>query len=89
MTVKELINHLQQFEQETEVMFSYLDHTDFLYKVNFYEEDVVLGDVISDEDYDGESELFDDEFRENSLDSRSSHQTNQCNQKTKLYQRDC
>ena len=61
MTVKELINHLQQFESETEVMFSYLDHTDFLYKVNFYEEDVVLGDVISDEDYDGESELFDDE----------------------------
>jgi hypothetical protein len=60
MTVKELINHLQQFEQETEVMFSYLDHTDFLYKVNFYEEDVVLGDVTSD-DYDGESELWDDE----------------------------
>jgi hypothetical protein len=61
MTVKELINHLQQFEQETEVMFSYLDHTDFLYKINFYEEDVTLGDVLSDEDYDGESELFDDE----------------------------
>ena len=60
MTVKELITHLQQFEQETEVMFSFLDHTDFLYKVNFYEEDVVLGDVVSD-DYDGESELFDDE----------------------------
>jgi hypothetical protein len=29
MTVKELINHLQQFEQETEVMFSHTDHTDF------------------------------------------------------------
>jgi len=61
MTVKELINHLQQFEQETEVMFSYLDHTDFLYKVNFYEEDVVLGDVLSDEEFEGESELFDNE----------------------------
>ena len=61
MTVKELIKHLEQFESETEVMFSYLDHTDFLYKVNFYEEDVTLGDVLSDEDYDGESELFDDE----------------------------
>jgi len=60
MTVKELINHLQQFEQQTEVMFSFLDHTDFLYKVNFNEEDVVLGDVISD-DYDGEYELWDDE----------------------------
>lgn len=60
MTVKELINHLQQFEQQTEVMFSFLDHTDFLYKVNFYKEDVVLGDVISD-DYDGDSDFFDDE----------------------------
>lgn len=60
MTVKELIDHLQQFEQQTEVMFSFTDHTDFLYKVNFYEEDVVLGDVISD-DYDGDSEFFDDE----------------------------
>jgi hypothetical protein len=61
MTVKELINHLQQFEQEAEVMFSHTDHTDFLYKVNFYEEDVVLGDVLSDDPYEGESELFDDE----------------------------
>jgi hypothetical protein len=32
-----------------------------LYKINFYEEDVTLGDVLSDEDYNGESELFDDE----------------------------
>jgi len=61
MTVKELITHLQQFHQEAEVMFSHTDHTDFLYKVNFYEEDVVLGDVLSDEPYEGESELFDDE----------------------------
>jgi hypothetical protein len=61
MTVKELIKHLEQFESETEVMFSYTDHTDFLYKINFYEEDVTLGDVLSDEDYNGESELFDDE----------------------------
>lgn len=60
MTVKQLITHLQQFEQETEVMFSFTDHTDFLYKVNFYEEDVVLGDIVSD-DYDGDSDLFDDE----------------------------
>lgn len=61
MTVKELINHLQQFNQEAEVMFSHTDHTDYLYKINFYEEDVVLGDVLSDEPYEGESELFDDE----------------------------
>jgi hypothetical protein len=61
MTVKELITHLQQFNQEAEVMFSHTDHTDFLYKVNFYEEDIVLGDVLSDEPFEGESELFDDE----------------------------
>jgi hypothetical protein len=61
MTVKELINHLQQFESEAEVMFSHTDHTDFLYKINFYEEDVVLGDVISDDPYDGDSDFFDDE----------------------------
>jgi len=61
MTVKELITHLQQFDQEAEVMFSHTDHTDYLYKINFYEEDVVLGDVLSDEPYEGESELFDDE----------------------------
>ena len=60
MTVKELIDHLSKFEQQTEVMFSFTDHTDFLYKVNFYEEDVVLGDVLSD-DYDGDSDFFDDE----------------------------
>ena len=60
MTVKELITHLQQFESETEVMFSHTDHTSFLYKVNLYEEDVTLGDVTSD-DYDGDSDFFDDE----------------------------
>jgi hypothetical protein len=61
MTVKELIDHLGKFNPETEVMFSYLDHTDFLYKVSFYEEDVVLGDTLSDEEYEVESELFDNE----------------------------
>ena len=60
MTVKELINHLQQFVPETEVMFSYTDPTDYVSKINLYEEDVVLGDVVSD-DYDGDSELWDDE----------------------------
>ncbi len=61
MTVKELITHLQQFNQEAEVMFSHTDHTDYVYKANFYEEDVVLGDVLSDDPFEGESELFDDE----------------------------
>jgi hypothetical protein len=40
-------------------MFSYTDPTDYVSKINLYEEDVVLGDVVSD-DYDGDSELWDD-----------------------------
>jgi hypothetical protein len=60
MTVKELINHLQQFESETKVMFSHLDHTDYMYKLDLREEDVVLGDVVSDH-YDEDNELWDDE----------------------------
>jgi hypothetical protein len=59
MTVKELIKHLEQFEPETEVMFSHTDPTDWTTKINIEEEDVVLGDVVSD-DYDGDSELWDD-----------------------------
>ena len=60
MTVKELIDHLQQFEPETEVMFSHTDPTDWTTKINIEEENVGLGDVVSD-DYDGEEELWDDE----------------------------
>jgi hypothetical protein len=33
MTVKELIDKLQQFDPETEVVCSVMDHTDFGYKV--------------------------------------------------------
>ena len=60
MTVKELIDHLSKFNPETKVMFSFLDDTDYLYKLDLNEEDVVLGDVVSDH-YDGEDELWDDE----------------------------
>lgn len=60
MNVKELIDHLSKFDPETRVMFSLLDHTDYLYKLDVNEEDVVLGDVVSDH-YDGDDELFDDE----------------------------
>jgi hypothetical protein len=60
MTVKELIDHLQQFKPETEVMFSHTDPTDWTTKINIEEENVGLGDVVSD-DYDGEEELWDDE----------------------------
>jgi len=41
MTVQELINHLQQFNPNTQVMFSHNDHTDFLYKTNMSVNDVV------------------------------------------------
>lgn len=59
MTVQELINHLQQFNPETKVMFSYTDDTDYTSKLDINEENVVLGDILSD-DYDGEEELWDD-----------------------------
>jgi hypothetical protein len=61
MTVKELIEHLGQFNPEAEVMFSHTDPTDWTTKINIEEEDVSLGDVLSDDQYEGESELFDDE----------------------------
>jgi hypothetical protein len=48
MTVKELINHLQQFEQETEVMFSFVDATDFQYTVDITEDDIFMGDPTND-----------------------------------------
>ena len=49
MTVKELINHLKQFNPETEVMFSHLDHTDYNYKINMSEDDIFIGDPTSDD----------------------------------------
>jgi hypothetical protein len=61
MTVKELINHLQQFEQETEVMFSFVDHTDYNYKIDISEDDVLLGDPTSD-DSDLPDEMYNEEW---------------------------
>ncbi len=43
MTVKELINHLNKFNPETEVMFSHTDHTDFTYKIEMSEDDICIG----------------------------------------------
>ena len=60
MTVQQLINHLQQFDPETEVMFDHTDHTDFTYKIEMSEEDIYMGDPtwefdnISDEMYNEE-----------------------------------
>lgn len=59
MTVQELINHLGQFKPETEVMFSYLDDTDFLYKVYVTEDDVELGNILSDNSGDEDDKNFD------------------------------
>ena len=62
MTVKDLKKHLEQFSDETEVMFSHVDHTDWLYKMDMSEENIYLGDPVSDGDDDEEEELFDEEF---------------------------
>ncbi len=59
MTVKELIEHLGQFNPETKVMFSHTDETDFNSKLDIEKKHVELGDIVSD-DYDGEEELWDD-----------------------------
>ena len=57
MTVQELINHLQQFNPNTQVMFSHTDHTDFLYKINMSVNDVYTG---NDDEYSiGDEDLFD------------------------------
>ena len=58
MTVKELIEHLGQFNPETKVMFSHTDDTDFLYKVNMSVNDVYTGTVLSDDECD--EDLFND-----------------------------
>jgi hypothetical protein len=58
MNVQELINHLQQFNPNTQVMFSHNDHTDFLYKTNMSVNDVYIGTVLSDDECD--EDLFND-----------------------------
>lgn len=59
MTVKQLIDHLEKFNPETKVMFSYTDDTDYTSKLDMEKKHVELGDIVSD-DYDGEEELWDD-----------------------------
>ena len=59
MTVQELINHLQQFNSETKVMFSHTDTTDWTVKLDIKKKNVKLGDIVSDDDDDVE-ELFND-----------------------------
>ena len=61
MTVQELISHLGQFKPETEVMFSYLDDTDFLYKTFMTEDDIELGNLLSDNSDDDDDKNFNEE----------------------------
>lgn len=61
MTVKELIDHLGKFNPETKVMFSFLDHTDYLYKIEMSEDDICIGNPISD-DSDLPDEMYNEEW---------------------------
>jgi hypothetical protein len=62
MTVKELIEHLNQFNPETEVFSSITDHTDYILTLSLSSGDVSLEDELSGDNVidDFESE-FDDE----------------------------
>jgi hypothetical protein len=58
MTVQELINHLQQFNSETKVVFYHTDHTDWTYKIEMYEDGIFLGDMREADNYEDD---FDEE----------------------------
>lgn len=60
MTVKELIEQLQKFNPETEVMIEVTDPTDFTYQ-NPIEFDLRLGDRNWDEDDDEGNDFGDNE----------------------------
>ena len=49
MTVQELINKLQQFDSDIEVVCSIMDHTDFGYKLPI--QDLELGDPYDESGY--------------------------------------
>jgi len=62
MTVKELIEHLTQFDPETEVVTSITDHTDYILTLTLGSGDVVLEDELFGDNVidDFESEFDDD-----------------------------
>ena len=60
MKVKDLKQLLEKFDENTEVMFSHTDHTDFNYKINMYVDDVYLDEPTSDH-----SELSDESYDNN------------------------
>ena len=61
MNVKELIEHLGQFNPETKVMFSHTDDTDWTTKLYMKKKNVKLGDIVSDDYDEEEEELFNDD----------------------------
>ena len=60
MNVKQLKQLLEQFDENTEIMFNHTDHTDFNYKINMSESDIYLDSPTSDH-----SDLPDEMYDEN------------------------
>ena len=48
MKVKHLKKLLEKFDDNTKIMFSYDDHTGYLYKVDLNKEDIYLDDIMCD-----------------------------------------
>jgi hypothetical protein len=48
MNVKQLKKLLEKFDENTKVMFSYDDHTGYLYKVDLTKDDIYLDDIACD-----------------------------------------
>jgi hypothetical protein len=65
MNVKQLKKLLEKFDENTKVMFSYNDHTDYLYKVDLTKDDIYLGDIHCDnidEELFSNKKLFNNNF---------------------------
>ena len=61
MNVRDLKNLLEKFDENTEVMFSHIDHTDFSYKIKMYVDDIYLDEPTSDHS-DIPDKYYDDNF---------------------------
>jgi hypothetical protein len=64
MTVKELIEHLQQFPQDKKVILRHDDHTDWTYTVeltnNLVDEDKWWDKTLTDDDYESMEDRIED-----------------------------
>ena len=62
MTVKELIQHLTQFDPEIEVVTSITDHTDYVLTLSLESEEVILeNELYGDNVYEDFEDKFDEE----------------------------